>query len=109
MHFIYILDLGPQYKVKTNWNEETAKIMGEHWNYLVALHEKGVMKLVGRTDYEVENPDIMGIAVFEAETAEKANEIMLNDPCVKKGVMTAKVHPFRLSLYGEPTDAGNKQ
>ena len=99
MHFIYILHLLPPYKVKSNWTDEANKIMGEHWNYLVNLHEKGVMKLVGRTDYEVEHPDIMGIAVFEAASPENANDIMQNDPCVKKGVMTARLHPFSLALF----------
>ena len=100
MHFIYILQLVPHNKVTANWTEETNQIMGEHWNYLVGLNQKGLIKLVGRTDLGLDNDDNRGIAIFEAPDIMAATDIMNNDPCVKKGVMTAVVHPFRLALYG---------
>jgi hypothetical protein len=40
----------------------------------------------------------MGICVFTAVSDTEAAEIMNNDPCVKSGVMMAKVHPFNLAL-----------
>ena len=98
MQFMYVLQLLPHYQVQSNWTAATNEILGEHWNYLVGLHEKGVMKLVGKTDYELNHPENHGYAIFEASSVEEATEIMNNDPCVKKGVMTAKVHPFRIAL-----------
>lgn len=98
MHFIYILQLEEKYTNPNGWDEEANKVMGMHWNYLVDLHKQGIMEVVGRMDYEVDNPDLRGIAVFKAESLEKATDIMKNDPCVKYGVMKATVHPFNLAL-----------
>lgn len=98
MHFIYILKLNEPYTNPNAWNEETNKVLGMHWNYLVDLHKKGVMDTVGRTDYEVDNPEMFGIAVFRAANENEAKEIMNNDPCLKYGVMNATLHPFNLAL-----------
>lgn len=98
MHFIYILKLTPTYQNKGNWDEETNKILGMHWNYMVDLHKQGIMQVVGRTDLEVDNTENTGIAIFKAENQQEAEVIMQNDPCVKYGVMVAKVHPFNLAL-----------
>ncbi len=99
MQFIYVLRLAEYYRNESNWSDETRKTVSEHFNYLKGLHEKGVMKFVGKTDYNVEHENNRGIAVFEAESEEKANEIMNNDPCVVKGVMSASLHPFSIALY----------
>lgn len=98
MDFIYILKLTPRYEQRENWDEETNRVLDLHWNYLLALHSKEVMQLVGRTAYAPGHKDLFGIAVFSAESEEKATEIMNNDPCVHEGVMTATLHPFNLSL-----------
>lgn len=98
MHFIYVLKLNEPYSNINAWSEETNKVMEMHWNYLVDLHQKGVMDAVGRTNYEVDNPDLFGIAVFRATSEETAREIMNNDPCVKYEVMRATLHPFNLAL-----------
>jgi uncharacterized protein YciI len=101
MHFIYVLILNEPYTNPGAWNEETSKVLEMHWNYLVELHEKGVMEAVGRTNYEVDNPNLFGIAVFNAPNEETACEIMNNDPCVKYNVMSATLHPFNLALIKE--------
>jgi uncharacterized protein YciI len=73
--------------------------VGEHFNYLKELFEKGVMKFVGKTDYDVSHADNHGYAIFEAEDEVSALDIMKNDPCIVQGVMTARLHPFRIALY----------
>ncbi len=98
MHFIYILQLQPQYRIASNWTDETRATVGQHWNYLVDLHSKGIVKVVGRTDYDIDHTHNRGYCIFEAESVEKANEIMVNDPCVIKGVMTAELHPLKLFM-----------
>ena len=98
MHFIYVLKLSEQYNEATNWDEETNRIMGLHWDYLVDLHKKGTVQVVGRTNYETGHPDLTGICIFKAEDEAAATQIMNQDPCVKYGVMTARVHPFNLAL-----------
>jgi uncharacterized protein YciI len=97
---MYVLELLPPYKDRSNWTEQTNKTLGAHWNYLVEQNSKGIIKMVARTDYSIDNEDNRGIAVFEAESIEKAREIMANDPCIKNAVMTAKVHPLLLFMYG---------
>ena len=39
-----------------------------------------------------------GLSIFEAESLEAAHQIMAHDPTVERGVMTAEVHPFRISF-----------
>jgi len=95
MQFIYILQLQPLYTKPENWTDDTNRIVGEHFNYLKKLFEQGVVKFVGKTEYEIDNPDNCGISIFEAANETEALHIMQNDPCVKQGVMTAKVHPFK--------------
>ena len=103
MDFIYILKLTPHYEKSENWDEKANQIMDRHWNYLVDLHAKGVMQLVGRTSYSPGHKDLLGIAVFTTDSESRATEIMNNDPSVSEGMMTATVHPFNLSLIaGRP-------
>jgi uncharacterized protein YciI len=98
MQFIYILQLTPAYTEGKNWTTETEQILGQHFNYLKALYEQGVVKFVGKTEYGIEHPDNRGITVFEAENQATADRIMQNDPCVINGIMTAVVHPFRIAF-----------
>ena len=103
MDFIYILKLTDRYQDPNNWEEETNQILDQHWYYLVDLHAKGIMQLVGHTSYSPGHKDLLGIAVFTTDDEVKAKDIMNNDPCVIHGVMTATVHPFNLSLIaGRP-------
>jgi uncharacterized protein YciI len=39
-----------------------------------------------------------GIVIFRARSEEEAREFMKNDPAVKSEIMTAELHPFRVSL-----------
>ena len=105
MQFIIVLQLQPQYMSKSNWTEETNKTLGAHWNYLVGLNAQGIIKLVGRTNYEIDHDENRGISIFEAESLEKANELLNSDPCILNGVMKGKVHPFSTFMYnGEVLD-----
>lgn len=96
MQFIYILQLTGPYTKHENWTDDANRIVGEHFNYLKGLFEAGVVKFVGKTEYDIDHDDNRGISIFEAESLEQAQEIMNNDPCVKNGIMTATVHPFRV-------------
>ena len=97
--FIYILQLKPHFRQSENWTDETNAILGQHWNYLVGLHQKGQITLVGRTNVDISNEENRGIAIFEAADLEEAIAIMNADPCVAQGVMTAQVYPFSLALF----------
>lgn len=99
MQFIIILRLQSHYRVQGNWTADTNRILGEHWNYLVDLNEKGIIKLVGRTDYNIEQDENIGIAIFEAPNKEKAVEILNNDPCMLNSIMSGEVHPLSVLMY----------
>lgn len=73
---------------------EEAEVVGRHFAYLQDGVSKGIVKLAGRT---LEG-EIFGICVFEAESAQAAEEFMENDPAVKEGVMRATLHPFAIAL-----------
>ena len=78
--------------------EHEISIIGEHFDYLKALTEQGVMALVGRTLND--DAETFGIAVFRAASEEDARRIMLNDPAVRHGVMSATLYPFKIVLQG---------
>lgn len=78
---------------------EEQSIVSEHFAHLEALTEQGVMLLVGRT--QDNSPRTFGIAIFRAESAERAAEIMNSDPAVRKGIMHAELFPFKISLAGQ--------
>lgn len=96
--YIYFLKLKSPFDKKTNWTDATNAILEAHWNYLVELNKKDVMKVVGRTDIEPDSPHNTGIAIFNAEDEKAAREIMQNDPCVKNGIMAATLSPFNFAL-----------
>jgi uncharacterized protein YciI len=92
MEFAYILK--PK---KENFNEtgteEDFAVMGEHFQYLKDLLNNNILILAG--------PELnakFGIAIFEADNESEAKKIMVNDPCIIKGVMNAEVYPYRVSL-----------
>lgn len=79
--------------------EEEERIVGDHFAYLKELTERGIVLLAGRT-LNVDE-DTFGIVIFQAESERDAQAIMGNDPAVVKGVMSAKLFPYRIALMGE--------
>ena len=77
--------------------ETESKTVSEHFDYLKNLTENGTVILAGRT----QNKDYssFGIVIFNAETEEKAHEIMNNDPAVKNRVFRAELFPYRNALF----------
>jgi uncharacterized protein YciI len=89
--YAYILKL---VKPETMVSEREEAIIEEHFEYLKKALVAGKLFLAGRCS------DIaFGIVIFKADREEEANEFARDDPAVKKGVMTAELHPFRLSLF----------
>jgi uncharacterized protein len=75
---------------------EEAEAVSAHFQYLKDLTAKGVVVLAGRTQNN--DADTFGIVIFRAANEEKAWEIVNNDPAVQKGVMQARLFPFRIAL-----------
>jgi len=68
-------------------------VVDQHFEYLKMALVKGKLVLAGRCV----NGEF-GIVIFRAESEKQANEFVKNDPAVKKGIMTAEMHPFRIAL-----------
>ncbi|PGM49130.1 YciI family protein [Bacillus sp. AFS053548] len=73
--------------------EEERNIVSEHFYYLQNLNKEKTVSLAGRTE-EAE----FGIVILNTEGLQQAEEIMQNDPAVKKNVMTAKLYQFLIAL-----------
>ena len=83
-------------------NEREKPIILEHFNYLKMLRKKGLLILAGPN---LDNT--FGIVIFFAASKEEAETIMANDPAIKKEIMTAELHPFRVSLMYDFTQGDN--
>lgn len=90
--FVYVLRLvKPESLGRMSSRDET--VVDEHFEYLKKALTDGKLILAGRClDGE------FGIVIFRAESERDAKEFMKNDPAVKKGIMTAELHSFRLAL-----------
>lgn len=94
--YVYTLKLVPRLLDDTIWTSLDKIAVDQHLSSLERLLEERVLVLAGRTLDEDER--MFGIVIFEAETDEQAEHIMLNDPAVKAGIMVAELHPYRVAL-----------
>ena len=96
-YYIYVLNLSdPELEKPEAWTEEQSQTGGAHFSYLKDLTEKGVVIIAGRNLNSDERS--FGIVVYRAGSYDEAKSIMDNDPAVKHGLMTAKLHEFSLAL-----------
>ena len=93
-----VLTLTEKYKNVKNWTKEDETVTGQHFQRLVKLKNEGIVLLAGRTNYETDNPDMMGIIIFYAPDDKAARQFMLDDPAVKGHIMLAKVHPYSIAI-----------
>jgi len=96
--FLYRLQLVRGDMLVTGPTASEQAVMAEHFAYLKALAEQGIIILVGRT--MIPDEHAMGLAIFRAESEDAARHIMHCDPAVQKAVMTATLYPFKVVLRG---------
>lgn len=72
------------------------RIVGEHFEYLKMLHEKGVVTMAGRTLNT--DPSGFGIVIFKAMDEAEARFIFEADPAVKAGMFKGEVYPYKVAL-----------
>ncbi|OZM56213.1 hypothetical protein CIB95_12360 [Lottiidibacillus patelloidae] len=94
--YIYQLKVIPRLQEEANWTKKDSNIVTEHFKRLQILTEEKIVILAGRTLSIGEEG--FGIVIFEAESDDEAQLIMENDPAIKKGIMTAKLYPYRVAL-----------
>jgi uncharacterized protein YciI len=73
--------------------EAEQETIGRHFAYLQELLAEGRIVFVGRRE-----DGAYGIAVLEAGSIDGAQALFDADPCVREGVMSVEVHPFRVAL-----------
>ena len=90
--FIYMLRPQSRGLIDETTPDEEARL-GEHFEYLERALEEGKLILAGPClDGE------FGVVLFRAGTDDEALEFVQSDPAVRYGLMTAELHPFRVSL-----------
>ncbi len=72
-----------------------AELVCLHFEYLEKLTQQGIVKLAGRCLNEP-----LGLVILEADSLEKAQKILQEDPAAREGIFTGKVRPFRIALHG---------
>lgn len=90
--WIYVVRLTRPAMLTDPTVEET-DIMDRHFERLKRLFEEGTVHMAGPA-----LDGAFGIVVFEAEDEGTAVSTMNDDPAVMAGIMTAELHPFRISL-----------
>ncbi len=80
---------------------ETFEKMSPKEEAIVSAHFEQLEKALGEGNLILAGPSLdgaFGIVVFRAQSREQAEEFVKSDPAVNKGIMTAELHPFRVSL-----------
>jgi uncharacterized protein YciI len=99
-HYLYKLQPARLGMLSEGPTETEAAITAEHFAYLEALVERGVVVLAGRT--LTTDASSFGICILRAASEAEARTIMENDPGVRNGVMRAELFPYRIALIGRP-------
>lgn len=76
-----------------SFTSEEEAMMEDHFQYLQAKLQEGVLLLAGPCLDRA-----FGIVLLRVDSLVEAEAIMNQDPAVTGGVMTAEIHPFRISL-----------
>ena len=76
------------------WTDRDNRIAAAHFEYLQRAGQEGKVILAGRAQ------DGIGpaVVIFEAATADEAEQFMRSDPFVKEGLFSADLHPFRAAI-----------
>ena len=96
--YLGVLTLTEKYQDEKNWSASEQATVGEHFQRLLKFKKEGVVLLAGRTEYEVSNPEMVGLVIFVAKDEKEALQFMMEDPAVKNKIMLAKVHPYSVAI-----------
>lgn len=75
------------------FSAEEEKVLEKHFSYLTGLYKNSKLVLAGPCLDRA-----FGIVILSVTDENEAYIIMKNDPVVTEGIMTAELHPFRISI-----------
>lgn len=96
--YLGVLTLAEKYRSISNWTDTTQAIVTDHFNRLLKFHKEGRVIFAGRTEYQVDNPDMMGLVIFFSKNDKEAEEFMNEDPAVKNKIMQMRLHPYTVAI-----------
>lgn len=96
--FLYKLEPTRLAMLSEGPTEEEVLALQAHVEYLERLAAEDVVLLAGRTQEETEGT--FGLVIVQAASEREAREVMTSDPGVKRGVMTATLHPYQIAVLG---------
>jgi len=96
--YLGVLTLTEKYKNEKNWTDKDQAFVSEHFQRLLKMKGEGIVILAGRTQYDLNNADMMGLIIFYADDDNAAEKFMQDDPAVKNKIMLAKVHPYSIAV-----------
>ena len=102
MEFIYILKPTRLAMLTDSPTDEESSVLSRHAAYVEGLARRGVVELAGRT--RTADESTFGLVIFRAESEKAARHIMLEDPAVRHGVMTATLFPYRIAFRSAKQD-----
>ena len=75
--------------------ESEREIVSDHYGYLVGLRGEGKLVVAGPS---IVSGDTFGIGVLDVDDEDEARAIVVADPAVTRGAMTAEIRPFRIAV-----------
>ena len=75
------------------------RVVGEHFEYLRGLSDRGIVLLAGRTLNT--DASAFGIVIFDVPSEAEAREVVERDPAVRAGVFEAELFPYRIALASD--------
>jgi uncharacterized protein YciI len=98
--WVYVLKLVPRLHDDAAWTKDDERIIGEHFKQLQRMTAERTVILAGRSTEAGDKT--FGLVIFEAADEAAARAIMVSDPAVKGGIMTATLHPYAVALLRKP-------
>ena len=97
--FLYEISLYESFRHSSSWSEKEHQIQKEHINYLDSLTKENKLQIAGIVEQGLEGHT--GLILLTTNSYEEAQEIALNDPSVKKGMMSARIRPVTIYFRKE--------
>lgn len=97
--FVYTLVLVDRLFKEDGWTEKDESIVREHFQNLKELEKQGILLQAGKTAGLDTNTK--GFVFFKAESYEKAEEIMNNDPAIKNKIMTGTLQEYVVAIFNK--------